>query len=347
MSSLLNSAPPITVGQVLVKQGRGTELRQPKVTVLYHYLYPDDVVSARHYDDFVQRLGCARMGCRSHALHAGLPRRAPGLPSARHLVRRRQSAASGARAFRQASNLGRLLNACWMILAWSLLLVTRSRRRLPDVLIVGTDPILSVLVGWVVKRFRPAVRVVHWCFDLYPEAPIAEGMLKESSIGGYILKRLIGAAYRSCDLLVDIGGCMRRVLGGYNSPARQVTLVPWALSEPDKMIDPDLETRRELFGDAALGLLYSGNFGRAHSYEELLELARSLRGEPIHFCFAVRGNQAAELRPRSDRRTLMSLSPDSHPSLSCRSAWPRRTYTWPAYARAGPAWSCRPSSSVR
>ena len=283
------------MGQPLVKQGRGKQLRRPKATVLYHYFYPDDVVSARHYDDLckglvargweVEAMPCMR-GCRDE--RQVYPQRDTWCGVEIRRVWRPR--------FRQASNLGRLLNACWMILAWSLLLVTRSQRRLPDVLVVGTDPILSVLVGWVVKRFRPAVRIVHWCFDLYPEAPIAEGMLKESSIGGYIVKRLVRAAYRSCDLLVDIGGCMRRVLARYNSPARQVTLVPWALSEPDRMIDPDVETRRELFGDAALGLLYSGNFGRAHSYEELLELARSLRGEPIHFCFAVRGNQAAELR---------------------------------------------------
>src|SRR5262249_20400445 len=82
----------------------------------------------------------------------------------------------------------------------------------------------------------------------------------------------------------------------YQAPARQATFVPWALSEPAEVIAPDPATRRDLFGETAIGLLYSGNFGRAHSYEEFLELARSLRGEPIHFCFGVRGNQAAELR---------------------------------------------------
>ena len=54
--------------------------------------------------------------------------------------------------------------------------------------------------------------------------------------------------------------------------------------------------RRQLFGNAALGLLYSGNFGRAHCYEEFLELARLLGDESIRFCFGVRGNRANELR---------------------------------------------------
>jgi glycosyltransferase involved in cell wall biosynthesis len=60
-------------------------------------------------------------------------------------------------------------------------------------------------------------------------------------------------------------------------------------------VPPDPAVRRELFGDAALGLLYSGNFGRAPSYEEFLELARRLRGSGVAVCFAVRGNRADEL----------------------------------------------------
>jgi colanic acid biosynthesis glycosyl transferase WcaI len=270
-------------------------MRRPRVTVLYHYFHPDDVVSARHYDDFckglvgrgwdVEAMPCIR-GCRDE--RRVYPQREVWCGVAIRRVWRP--------CFRQASNLGRLLNAVWMIFAWSLLLVTRSRHRLPDVLVIGTDPVLSVCVAWVVKRLRPSVRVVHWCYDLYPEAAVAEGMLGESSILTSFIKRLTGSAYRSCDLLVDIGGCMRRLLGRYNPPGRQVTLVPWALSEPGEVVGPEPSARRELFGDAALGLLYSGNFGRAHSYEELLELARRLRGEPIRFCFGVRGNQAAGLR---------------------------------------------------
>jgi hypothetical protein len=208
-----------------------------------------------------------------------------------------------------------LLNAGWMLITWSLLLVTRRAQNLPDVLVVGTDPILSVLVAWVVKRLRPSVQVVHWCFDLYPEAPIAEGMLREGSLAARVLKGLTGTAYRACDLLADIGPCMRRILESYEPRGRQVTLVPWALSEPRGVTVPNTTARQELFGDAALGLLYAGNFGRAHSYEDLLELARSVRGESIHFCFGVRGNQAEELRaavqPDDANISFASFAPEA------------------------------------
>lgn len=42
--------------------------------------------------------------------------------------------------------------------------------------------------------------------------------------------------------------------------------------------------------------MYSGSFGRAHSYEEILELARLLRGHSIRLVFSVRGNREHMLR---------------------------------------------------
>lgn len=289
-------------------------MRPPKVTVLYHYFYPDDVVSARHFGDFckglvargwqVEAMPCNR-GCRDES--QTYPRRETWCGIAIRRVWRPR--------LRQASTAGRLLNAAWMIFAWSLVLVFRRRKNLPDVLVVGTDPVLSVLVAWFVKRLRPSVQVAHWCYDLYPEAPIAEGMFRDNSFSVRLVKRLTGAAYRSCALLADLGRCMRRLLERYHTPARQVTLVPWALSEPAAVVAADPATRQELFGEAALGLLYSGNFGRAHSYEEFLELARSLRGEAIHFCFGVRGNQAAELReavqPEDSNVSFAGFAPES------------------------------------
>src|SRR5262249_36777308 len=91
-------------------------------------------------------------------------------------------------------------------------------------------------------------------------------------------------------------GCMRDRLEWYGHAARKVTLVPWALDEPAEPERPDSGTRRELFGEAPLGLLYSGNFGRAHSFAEFLDLGRRLRGSRVRLWFGVRGNRAAELR---------------------------------------------------
>ena len=144
-------------------QSRERGAKRPKITVFYHYFHPDDVVSARHFDGLCHGLvdrgwdvlvhPCNR-GCRDET--QSYPRREDwqGL-RIRRIWRPR---------FRQASNFGRLLNAAWMLVAWSLPIGRR-----PDVFLVGTDPILSVLVAIVWRLTRPGVKVAHWAFDLYPE----------------------------------------------------------------------------------------------------------------------------------------------------------------------------------
>jgi colanic acid biosynthesis glycosyl transferase WcaI len=264
----------------------------PSITLLYHYFHPDDVVSARHFAGLAEGLvkrgwdvearPCNR-GCRDD-------RRTYPLRETWHGVRVRRVWRPR---FKQASGIGRLLNALWMVAAWSGIAL---RWRPPDVLLMGTDPVLSVLVAGVVKTLRPRVRVAHLVYDLHPEAGVADGLLRPDALSVRVLRRLLGWAYRKCDLIVDIGPCMRDRLEVYRPQRRRATLVPWALAEPTAVPSANPATRRRLFGDAKLALLYSGNFGRAHDYELFLALARRLRGSGVHFCFAARGNRADELR---------------------------------------------------
>jgi glycosyltransferase involved in cell wall biosynthesis len=282
------------------------------VAVLYHYFYPDDVVSARHFGEFCQGLAargweveawpCNR-GCRDESITFPFREEWDGV-SIRRIWRPR---------LRQASGAGRILNALWMLASWCGTAI--GRRPAPDVLVIGTDPVLSVLTALVVRKVRPEIRIAHWCFDLYPEGPIAEGMLWEDGWAARGLRRLLSAAYASCDLVADLGGCMRDRLERYGHQSRKVTLVPWALAEPEAVEPADPETRRKLFGSSPLGLLYSGNFGRAHSFREFLDLARSLQGSGAHFCFGVRGNRENELRqavrPEDSNVSLAGFAPES------------------------------------
>src|SRR5262249_44053594 len=145
--------------------------------------------------------------------------------------------------FRQASGLGRILNAAWMLAAWCLRAWCR-RGPAPDVLVVGTDPILSVLVALFVRKVRPRVRIAHWCFDLYPEGPVADGMLQAAGRLVRSLRRFLRPAYAACDLVADLGSCMRHRLEAYGHTSRKATLVPWALAELAEVEQPDPWTRR-------------------------------------------------------------------------------------------------------
>lgn len=266
---------------------------KPHAVLLYHYFHPDDVVSARLFSDLAEELVTRGWDVTAVPCNRGCRDEAVTYPEAEDWngvrIRRAWRPATP-----QASNRGRLLNAAWMIAAWAKAAAIIPRRR-REVVVVGTDPVLGVLATLPWRAFRRRTAVVHWCHDLYPEAPVADGMVREDAPSVRILKRVLAAAYQRCDVIADLGGCMRGLLARYGSHARQTTLTPWSLVEPARPVGVDPATRRELFGDARLGLLYSGNFGRAHGYAEFLTLARAVRGESVHFCFAGRGNRVDEL----------------------------------------------------
>jgi colanic acid biosynthesis glycosyl transferase WcaI len=268
--------------------------KAPKVAILYHFFYPDDVVSARHFSDLAESL--AQAGWEVEVLPSN---RSCRNPADTYLQRERWHGVNITRVWRprlaQSSLLGRMVNAAWMIAAWSRIAL-RPRAARPDVVLVGTDPILSVLVALPLKWLRPEIKIAHWAFDLYPEAAIADGLVNPSGKMIRALTALLRRAYRNCDLIADLGLCMRRCLEAYSSTAARQTIVPWALAEESapKASEPNL--RRRLFGDAKLALLYSGNLGRAHAYREFLELARSLAGTGIEFRWSVRGNAVDQLR---------------------------------------------------
>src|SRR5215471_18028577 len=111
---------------------------QPTALVLYHYLYPDEVVSSIHVTELCT--GLSERGWRviGSACNRGYENAARRYPR-RSVWNEVNFLRVWRPGLRQSSSIGRLANAIWMICAWSLLALDLRIR--PDVIIVGTDPI--------------------------------------------------------------------------------------------------------------------------------------------------------------------------------------------------------------
>lgn len=325
------------------------------IILLYHYFHPDDVVSARLFSDIavaargedwsVTAMPSVRSCHDGRAAYSRCEEWEGG--SIRRVWRL---------GWRQSSNKGRILNALAMLVGWTwrALVTPRSKH---EVMIVGTDPILGVLVAIPWRLLRPRSTIVHWCHDVYPQAAVADGVLRADSLIVRMLNRILRIAYRRCDVIADLGTCMREkmleargergrevasgeglvargeigaTVGGADLSrsvgdgepeglrpsahdaneerdgerrdlqTRFVTVTPWSLVEPESVVESDARVREKLFGTARLGLLYSGNLGRAHEFEGFLSLARRLRTDEIGLCFAGRGPRMEELRQLVD-----------------------------------------------
>jgi colanic acid biosynthesis glycosyl transferase WcaI len=271
--------------------GRGRRL--PSVVVLYQFFPPDNIVSSVLFGELSTEL--VNHGWDVTAFPCNRDSRNQAL---RYVARPNWNGVHVLRLWRpnmpQSTSLGRLLNSIWMIARWSLLALNPRIR--PDALIVGTDPVLGVLVAIAWRLLKPRTKIAHWCFDLYPEAAIADGILKPGGKITKALRALATKAYAACDLIVDIGPCMRALLKRYRMDTPMETRVPWALKETIHASPIDYSERLSIFKSTRLALMYSGSLGRAHTYEGILQLARRVRTHEITFAFSVSESNARAVR---------------------------------------------------
>jgi glycosyltransferase involved in cell wall biosynthesis len=270
----------------------------PRLLLAYHFFHPDEVVSARIFSDFA--LEQQRRGWEVSVVTSN---RSCFDPSSWFDSFESWNGVAIHRVFRppwtQARPLQRLANSGWMMAAW----LARIAQLGPfDAIVVGSDPAFSPALGRGLRLLQPRAALVHWCFDLYPEAIAAE---KSDGDGDAAINLLMPAArqlmkwgYGAYDALVDIGPRMQERLAAYGTGAMQRTLVPWALGEPPGVAVADPNVRAALYPRAKLALLYSGTMGRAHDHRAFLALARACRarsGDDVTFCFSSRGNRQDEL----------------------------------------------------
>lgn len=297
----------------------------PKILSLYHYYHPDDVAGAQQFTGFCEGMasrGIAEPNGDASASSGILARHTQGdllgsrasekwtvevwpsnrnchNPKAKYPLKVEELNGVKIRrvwrsAWQQHSNLGRILSALWMMKLWFWRFLLSPGGR-PDILVIGTDPIFCLGIVPFLKLIHPKMKVVHWCFDLYPEYAIANGMARKDDLIAGILGRWMEMGYRRCDLVADIGSCMKERLKRYNLGNCE-TLTPWALEEPFEPLAVDNGERKELFADALLALLYSGNFGLPHEFYLTLKLARAMKRDGAVLCYSAHGSRLEALQ---------------------------------------------------
>lgn len=155
-----------------------------------------------------------------------------------------------------------------------------------DTVLALTDPpLLSVVAGAVAAMKR--ARLINWCQDLFPE--IAE-RLEVPMVRGAVARALTSArnaSFRSAHANVVLCDTMARHLLSQSVPAERTVIVHnWADGDITPVSRDANPLRREWeLGDRFV-VGYSGNLGRAHDHDALLDLMQRLRGhDDIAFLF--------------------------------------------------------------
>jgi|CXWL01.1.fsa_nt_gi glycosyltransferase involved in cell wall biosynthesis len=201
---------------------------------------------------------------------------------------------------------GRMLDylTFYLSAAWSLF----SLVKLGDLVVAKTDPPLISVVAAMVVKSRGA-KLINWIQDLFPEVA---GVLGIGGIKGLegLLRSMRNWSLRTASKNVVIGDGMAKKLAeeGIKPEAIQV-IHNWADGYAIQPVDREKnDLRREWNLQDAFVVGYSGNIGRAHEFDTILDAAVKLNSAAnIVFLFIGGGAQRDRIEEETRRRGLENI----------------------------------------
>ncbi len=216
---------------------------------------------------------------------------------------------------------GRLINLLTMSVTMFFAAVRDLRRN--DVVIVVTNPPTLPFVILLAARLRAAhfVLLVH---DVYPDVLYAVGTLKPHSIIARVAEGIARQPYRAAARVVVLGRDMKALAERkLNGQGEKIVVIPnWADVDDVVPMARDSNVLLHTLGLASKWVVqFSGNMGRTHGVEVVIEAARQLRtsSPDVHFLMCGSGARFADLQREANRAnsnmTVLSTKPRAELNL--------------------------------
>jgi colanic acid biosynthesis glycosyl transferase WcaI len=178
-----------------------------------------------------------------------------------------------------------------------------------DIVVAKTDPpLISILAQAAVRR--AGARLVNWLQDLYPELAVELGVPLISGPLGSVLAALRTRSLQRAEATVAVGQLMGRRAEALGAPAAGIHVIEnWCDDEDIRPVEKPRNPLRaawDLQDKFVVG--YSGNLGRAHEVDTVLEAAERLRGDARILLLMIGGGKRFnELTRTVKSRRLESL----------------------------------------
>lgn len=281
----------------------GSSAMQSKVIFVNRYFFPDQSATSQMLSDLA--FGLARCGFSIHVLTSRL----------RYDQSRANLAAfeiiDGVTVHRVWTTrfgrdrlAGRALDylSFYASSAWLLLKVLAPA----DTVVAKTDPPLISIVAMAAAKAKGA-RLINWLQDIFPEVATHLGNNPLPRTIDAIVRRLRDSTLRGAHMNIVLGERMREFLEQLRIPAAKIRVIEnWADdggATDGKATESALRTQLGLAGKFVVG--YSGNLGRAHEFQTLLDAAVLLRMETdIAFLMIGGGAGMTALKKAVDQRCM-------------------------------------------
>ncbi len=172
-----------------------------------------------------------------------------------------------------------------------------------------TQPPLFPLWGWVLVylRHQPYICLI---MDIYPDVAVLDGLLKADSFVARFLSRLSIFILKRADRVIAIGRCMAERIAVMGIQRERIQVIPnWANEHLVFPIEPAQNNLRHDLGlTEKFIILYSGNMGVSHYFDDILEVARRCREiEHLKFVFIGAGRRRKEIEHAIAAHNLQNI----------------------------------------
>jgi colanic acid biosynthesis glycosyl transferase WcaI len=198
----------------------------------------------------------------------------------------------------------RLLNLITISISITLAAISQVRRN--DCMLVVTNPPILPFLLFLAGRIRKAkyILLVH---DVYPEVLIASGMVRQKGLLARLLVFLNKRLYNGASRVIVLGRDMQRLVAEKSEGITERLLIIPNWADLDQIVPLQKSSNLLLKNLNLLSkfiIQYSGNMGRTHGLELLVEVAKRLNNrDDIHFLFIGWG---------AKRQSLQNAVSDNH-----------------------------------
>lgn len=183
--------------------------------------------------------------------------------------------------------------------------------REPDIVVSFTTPPFIALIGLLARLLRGS-RTVYWVMDLYPDLPVACGVMRLGAVSTRLFETLNRFLLRRSDTTVVLGRCMQERVLAKGVAADRVRLCPvWADGRALKPLDRANNPLRRSWGleERHCCVMYSGNFGIGHDAQTICKAMERLKNhENIRFEFVGGGKRRAEVEAFIAKHSLTNAT---------------------------------------
>lgn len=153
-------------------------------------------------------------------------------------------------------------------------------------LITTAPPFLSIVgyIGYLLRKL-PYICLIY---DLYPDVVVALHILPEKNFMVKLWRKINYLVWKNAKEIIVISETMKeRIMSRYPDLATKINVISnWSnpdIIKPIKKEDNWFAKKYQLTNQFTV--LYSGNFGRCHDLDSILNAAKLLKDKPIKFLF--------------------------------------------------------------